>query len=295
MWGGVKSLNERFDRFCREGLKHYYRFMDNFFIMHEDKVFLRLMAELAVMHLARDWKLSINKSWNIHRTCDGIDFCGQKIFADHALLRKRTKQALCAQVARLRKRGLSDEQIRRKAASRLGLAKHADTKNLLNKIGMKKYGQIVKARKGEVPFEGMSMAQKKHPGDILCHNIEDYDKFLILIEDYKIDKSRVDFKMEQVEEVDDQGVKHIVTKKVPKDRLAIRFRFIDHVRKTGQLDEHGNEIEEPVWQPESWWLFTGSDILVDQARKEWELLEKGFYTVAAELTNKFGKKFYKFI
>ena len=235
--------------------------MDNIFIMHEDKVFLRLMAELAVMHLARDWKLSINKSWNIHRTCDGIDFCGQKIFADHALLRKRTKQA--------------------------------DTKNLLNKIGMKKYGQIVKARKGEVPFEGMSMAQKKHPGDILCHNIEDYDKFLILIEDYKIDKSRVDFKMEQVEEVDDQGV--IVTKKVPKDRLAIRFRFIDHVRKTGQLDEHGDEIEEPVWQPESWWLFTGSDILVDQARKEWELLDKGFYTVAAELTNKFGKKFYKFI
>ena len=49
---------------------------------------------------------------------------------------------------------------------------------------MKKYGQIVKARKGEVPFEGMSMAQKKHPGDILFHYIEDYDKFLILIEDY---------------------------------------------------------------------------------------------------------------
>ena len=160
---------------------------------------------------------------------------------------------------------------------------------------MKKYGQIVKARKGEVPFEGMKMAQKKHTGDILCHNIEDYDKFLILIEDYKIDKSRVDFKMEQVEEVDDQGIKRMVTKKVPKDRLAIRFRFIDHVKKTGLFDEQGDEIEEPVWQPESWWLFTGSDILVDQARKEWELLDKGFYTVAAELTNKFGKKFYKFI
>ena len=58
--GGVKSLNERFDHFCREGLKHYYRFMDNIFIMNEDKVFLRLMAELADMHLARDWKLSIN-------------------------------------------------------------------------------------------------------------------------------------------------------------------------------------------------------------------------------------------
>lgn len=78
--------------------------MDNIFILHGDKVFLRLMTELAVMHLARDWKLQINKSWNIHRTCDGIDFCGQRIFADHALLRKRTKHDLCAQVAKLRKR-----------------------------------------------------------------------------------------------------------------------------------------------------------------------------------------------
>lgn len=269
--------------------------MDNIFIMHEDKVFLRLMAELAVMHLARDWKLSINKSWNVHRLCDGIDFCGQKIFADHALLRRSTKHALCAQVARLRHRGLTDEQIRIRAASRLGLAKHANTKNLLDKIGMKKYGQIVKARKGEIPFEGMTMAQKKHPSDILCHNVEDYDRFLILIEDYKIDKSRVDFKMEQVEETDEQGSRRMVTKKVPKDRLAIRFRFIDHVEHTGRLDEQGDEIEIPHWKPESWWLFTGSDILVDQARTEWAMLDKGFYTVAAELTNKFGKKFYKFI
>ena len=94
-----------------------------------------------------------------------------------------------------------------------------------------------------------------------------------------------------------QHVEHNLLKR--EYRLYIKDRkllaFIDHVRKTGQLDEHGDEIEEPVWQPESWWLFTGSDILVDQARKEWELLEKGFYTVAAELTNKFGKKFYKFI
>lgn len=59
----------------------------------------------------------------------------------------------------------------------------------------------MKARKGEVPFEGMSMAQKKHPGDILCHNIEDYDKFLILIEDYKIDKSRVDFKWSRLKKL----------------------------------------------------------------------------------------------
>lgn len=269
--------------------------MDNVFILHEDKVFLRLMAELSAMHLARDWKLYINKSWNVHRLCDGIDFCGQRIFADHALLRKRTKHALCAQVAQLRHKGLTNDEIRARASSRLGLAKHANTKNLLNKIGMKKYGQIVKTRKGEIPFEGMSMQQKKHPADILCHNIEDYDKFLILIEDYKIDKSRVDFEQKQVEETGDDGVKRMVAKKVPKDRLAIRFRYIDYVEHTGRYDEQGEEIEIPHWKPESWWLFTGSDILVDQARSEWKLLGRGFYTVAAELTNKFGKKFYKFI
>ncbi len=269
--------------------------MDNIFILHEDKVFLRLMTELAVMHLARDWKLQINKSWNIQRTCDGIDFCGQRIFADHALLRKRTKHDLCAQVAKLRKRGYSDEQIRIKAASRLGLTRHANCINLLNKIGMKKYGQLVKTRKGVIPFEGMSMQQKKHPEDILCRNIEEYDSHIILIEDYKVDKSKVDFAIKQVEEVDEQGNKNMVSKKVPKDRLAIKFRYIDYVEKKDELDENGDAIEVPHWKPEHWWLFTGSEIMVDQAKKEWPLLGKDFYVVAAELTNKFGKKFYKFI
>lgn len=129
----VQSLNERFDRFVRQGLSYYYRFMDNIFILHEDKVFLRLMVELSAMHLARDWKLQINRSWNIHRTCDGIDFCGQVIYADHAKIRKRSKQALCRQVARLRKKGYNNEQIRVIAASRLGIAKHADTKTYYRK------------------------------------------------------------------------------------------------------------------------------------------------------------------
>ena len=127
--------------------------MDNIFILHEDKVFLRLMVELSAMHLARDWKLQINRSWNVHRTCDGIDFCGQVIYADHAKIRKRSKQALCRQIARLRKRGYNNEQIRVIAASRLGIAKHADTKNLLQKIGMKTYRATSASREGKFPSQ----------------------------------------------------------------------------------------------------------------------------------------------
>ena len=135
--------------------------MDNIYILHEDKVFLRLMAELSVMHLARDWHLSINKSWNVHRTCDGIDFCGQIIYADHALLRKRFKHDLCAQVAKLRKQGYSERQIQLEAASRLGLGIHANTKNLYKKIGMERFGKLVKARRARVPFEGMEKSQQQ--------------------------------------------------------------------------------------------------------------------------------------
>ena len=295
MLTSVQSLNERFDRFVRQGLKHYYRFMDNIFILHEDKVFLRLMVELTAMFLARDWKLSINKSWNIHRTCDGIDYCGQVIYADHARIRKRTKQALCRQVAKLRKKGYNNEQIRLKAASRLGLTKHADTKNLLKKIGMKTYRDNLGIRRGEIPFPGMSKKQKRHIGDVLCKDGIDYEAHLILIEDYKIDKSTVSFKTQQVEKVDEHGNKFIVQEKVADDRLALKFRFIDHVEKTGENDENGEPIEIPHWQEEVWWLYSGAEILITQAREEWCFFEKPFYTVVAELKNKFGKTFYKFI
>lgn len=291
----VQSLNERFDRFVRQGLSYYYRFMDNIFILHEDKVFLRLMVELSAMHLSRDWKLQINRSWNVHRTCDGIDFCGQVIYADHAKIRKRSKKALCRQVARLRKSGYNNEQIRVIAASRLGIAKHADTKNLLQKIGMKTYRDNLGIKRGEIPFASMTKRQKKHIGDVLCKDGIDYEDHLILIEDYKIDKSTVSFKTQQVEKVDEHGNKFIVQEKVPNDRLALKFRYIDYVEKKNELDENGEPIEVPHWKDETWWLYSGAEILITQAREEWCFLEKPFYVVVGELKNKFGKTFYKFI
>ena len=280
---GVSFLNERFEKFCRHGLHHYYRFMDNIYILHEDKVFLRLMAELAVMHLARDWHLSINKSWGIHRTCDGIDFCGQVIYADHALLRKRFKHDLCKQVANLRKHGFTQRQIELKAASRLGLGIHANSKNLYKKIGMERFGKLVKARKSRVPFEGMQKSQQQSIEDIICHEGQDENKFLIQVIDYKVDDSVIEKEVVQVEETAADGSTHLVSKEMPKKRLSLRYRIIDHF-----------EGESEVWQTVEHYLYTGSKILIDQALNDFCRDELPFSTVVAELHNKFKKKFYKF-
>lgn len=280
---GVKSLNERFERFCRQGLRHYYRFMDNIYILHEDKVFLRLIAELAVMHLARDWHLSVNKSWNIHRTCDGIDFCGQIVYADHALLRKRFKHDLCKQVANLRKAGFNERQIQLKAASRLGLGIHANSKNLYKKISMERFGKLVKARRARVPFEGMEKSQQQSIEDIICREGQDENKFLIQVIDYKVDDSVIEKEVVQVEETAADGSTHLVSKEMPKKRLSLRYRIIDHF-----------EGESEVWQTVEHYLYTGSKILIDQALNDFCRDELPFSTVVAELHNKFKKKFYKF-
>ena len=130
---GVGYLNAKFERYVREGLKHYSRFADNIVIKHGDKAFLHLMVELAVMTLARDFYLQVNKSWNVRPTWMGNDICGYVLYHDHMMLRKRNKKALCRQVAKLRKKGYSERDIRLKCASRAGFASHADTHHLLTK------------------------------------------------------------------------------------------------------------------------------------------------------------------
>lgn len=52
---GVAYLKRKFSGFVREGLLHYSRFADNIVIKHEDKVFLHLMVELAIVTLSRDF------------------------------------------------------------------------------------------------------------------------------------------------------------------------------------------------------------------------------------------------
>lgn len=284
---GVEYLNQKFERYCREGLKHYSRFMDNIYILHGDKVFLRIMTELAVMHLARDWLLSVNKGWNVRRLCDGIDMCGQVLYPDHALLRKRFKKDLCKQVNKLRKKGLSQRAIELKAAPRLGIGIHADSKHLYKTICMERFGKLVKKRKFRTPFEGMNKEQKLSIEDIVCLDGQDENKYLIQMIDYKVEDSVIEKEVVSVKETDENGETKEVMKEVPKKCLAFRFR------KIARLEGEGDEAVE-IWEDEEHFTYTGSTVLIDQALNDFSRDELPFSTVVMEFKNKFKKKFYKF-
>lgn len=140
---GVAYLKRKFSGFVREGLLHYSRFADNIVIKHKDKVFLHLMVELAIVTLSRDFLLNVNKNWNVRPTWMGNDLCGYVFFHDHLRLRKRNKKALCRQVAKLRKKGYSERDIRLKMCQSCGICLSCRRKKL---IKITKYGK--KTRNG---------------------------------------------------------------------------------------------------------------------------------------------------
>ena len=158
---GSAYLAERFRSFAREGLRHYYRFVDNFLIMHEDKTFLRIVRDLMIMHLTRDYRFQLNTDYNVRPTWMGIRVCGYVFFHGNVEVSKQNKQNLARRVRRLQKKGFDEEQIRVKLSSQIGFIKHADCINLLKTLGMEKsLGKIIKKRRIKPPFAGMGPDQK---------------------------------------------------------------------------------------------------------------------------------------
>lgn len=160
---GSQFLAERFQRFAREGLQHYFRFVDNILVMHEDKTFLRIVRDLMIMHLTRDYLFVLNTDYNVRPTWMGIRICGYTFYHDHVGAAKRNKQNLARRIKRLQKKGIEEEQIRIKVSSQLGFIKHADCINLLKSLGMEKsLGKIINKRRIKPPFPGMAPEQKIH-------------------------------------------------------------------------------------------------------------------------------------
>lgn len=158
---GSIYLGERFRQFAKEGLRHYFRFVDNFLIMHEDKTFLRIVRDIMIMHLTRDYRFEVNTDYNVRPTWMGIRICGYVFYNDHTEVAKRNKQNLARRIKRLQKKGFDEEQIRIKTASQIGFIKHADSTHLFKSLGMEKsLGKIIKKRRIKPPFAGMGPDQK---------------------------------------------------------------------------------------------------------------------------------------
>lgn len=158
---GNNYLARKFRLYVAEGVPLYFRFVDNMLFRHTDKTALHIILQLAVMHLARDWNVTVNNDYNVRPTRDGIRLCGYVFYPDHLAVSKRNKQELAKRVARLRKLGFNEEQIRVKLASRFGFVKHANSIHLFKTLGMEKsLGKIIKNRRVRPPFDGMTGSQK---------------------------------------------------------------------------------------------------------------------------------------
>lgn len=158
---GPAYLVRKFHSYVEEGIPFYFRFVDNILFRHADKTALHIILELAIMHLARDWHVTVNKDYNVRPVWMGIRLGGYVFYHDHIAASKRNKKELAKRVAKLRKKGFSEEQIRVKLASRFGYVKHANCIHLFKTLGMEKsLGKIIKNRRVKPPFGGMAGNQK---------------------------------------------------------------------------------------------------------------------------------------
>lgn len=305
---GASYLKNKFKKYVKQGLRYYYRFADNIVILHKDKAFLHLVTEMAIMILARDYLLSVNKNWNVRPVYNGgIDVCGYVSFHDHRLLRKRNKKDLCRQVARLRKKGLSPEQIRLECSSRIGFAIHADSRNLLRKLNVnmeKRLGTVIKNRKIQIPFKGMRFDQKKAFADLVCKEGQEEKDYKILLVDYTVEDSKVEKEDIIVTVPDGNGGTKQERQTIAKKCLVIRYKRIletiiepteeDEDNETYIFEKAKNKDGSETDKDAEYYSFTGSTVMLEQALSDFQKEDLPCPTVIKEFTNKMNKKFYKF-
>lgn len=132
-------------------VRYYYRYADDMVLLAGDKPTLH------------GWLVLINDWLNVERHVDlkgnyqvfpvesrGIDFVGYVTFYTHCLARKKNKQGLCRELAKLRKAGVPEAEIMLLTASRAGFMLHCDSKHLFKVLNMKKFSDLVPKTTGNL-------------------------------------------------------------------------------------------------------------------------------------------------
>lgn len=307
---GPAELARRFHRFVNRGLNFYYRFVDNILFIHEDKTVLHIAKELAVMQLARDWRVTVNRDYGIRPTWMGIHLVGYVFYPDHVRVSQAHRKELGRRVRRLQKLGFDEEQIRIKLASRFGFVKHANSKHLFKTLGMEKsLGKIIKNRRVRPPFPGMSPEQKVPFSSIVskCDQMltgMNQAQTKLYLEDYVIQDSKIEKEMVLVSMPDSEGNTQEIQKKVPGKVLALRFKkivqtftttdFNGEERETYQFEKVKDERGNPTTTDAEYYTFTGSKIMIDQAMCDFSREDLPVPTVVKQFRTKNGQTFVKF-
>jgi retron-type reverse transcriptase len=124
------------DHYIKEnlGIKYYIRYMDDFVIIHQDKVFLNIVLDKIESYLNNNLDLKLNGKTSIFPLKSGIDFLGYRSWRNHRLLRKsniiRIKRTFKYFREQYNLGNIDIEKINSTIQSWLGHAKHANTYNL---------------------------------------------------------------------------------------------------------------------------------------------------------------------
>jgi hypothetical protein len=147
------------------GIRYYYRFADDIVLLDGDKGKLHGTLVFINHYLNNERALSIKPNYQVFPVeSRGVNYVGYVTFHDYCLARKQNKKNLCREVAKLRKRGLSDEEIRIKASSRLGFMQHCNSIYLLKTLNMKTFSEVTNS-------SGNLTGDKYHIDDILNREI----------------------------------------------------------------------------------------------------------------------------
>ena len=302
---GSQYLAGKFERYAREGLRHYFRFVDNILIIHQDKTFLRLARDLVIMHLTRDYRAQMNSDYNVRPVWMGIRLCGYVFYHDHTEVAKKNKQNLARKIARLKKKGLSEEQIRIRLSSQIGYVKHADSINLFKKLGMEKsLGKIIQKRRVRPPFKGMTAEQKVNFSTIVAKVDQEKDPVKIFLTDYVIMDSKLEKETVAVQVTNSDGKPEEIVRQQPGKVLAIRFKKI--IKTFVTTNARGEEEEtyifekkrdaggEPTEQDAEFYTFSGSRIMIDQAQRDFSPEDLPAPTIIQQFRGKDNKLYTKF-
>lgn len=114
-----------FDRWAKEELKvkHYYRFADDFIVLHQDEKFLKQIAWRMMHYLFYNLKLEARyfNIFDIEKR--PLDYCGYVHYRTHTLIRTKTK-----------KKFVKNRHKPKSVTSYMGMLKWCNSRNLIHKI-----------------------------------------------------------------------------------------------------------------------------------------------------------------
>ena len=214
------------------GVRYYYRYADDMVLLAGDKPTLHGWLVLINDWLNEERHVDLKGNYQVFPVeSRGIDFVGYVTFHTHCLARKKNKQGLCRELAKLRKAGVPEAEIMLLTASRAGFMQHCDSKHLFKVLNMKKFSDLVPKTSGNLT------GTKYHIDTILNREIH--------LTGYKLAKSRFN---------DDQS-------------LTLQYEIEEHLTETGP-DGQPRPVIDDDGQPVTGWVehitFTGSQALIRQ-------------------------------